>query len=170
MQWISSSGSLMEAPAIKPDASAFRQATLMRFRSATSAFQSEVANEAYGTSSPPFGMSHVMTLHRASSNAHDLYAAAYTEHYSNRNLPLALDLYCAVLQSDPDAVEAGYARAQIQNIVATTIHPEDLLKTTIDLLHTHFGRSNSRDCIRRIEPSPHADIESPDTRDTLCEP
>jgi hypothetical protein len=61
------------------------------------------------------------------------YAAAYAAHYSERNLAAALQLYIELIASRPDAPEAGYSRAQIQNIVHAVVPAQELLDAQIGL-------------------------------------
>lgn len=68
------------------------------------------------------------------------YATAYSAHYAGRDLPSALGLYQELVASHPSAVEAGYARAQIQNIVNTVVPKPELLNAQMELLLAHFHR------------------------------
>lgn len=70
------------------------------------------------------------------------YATAYAAHYSARDLPLALRLYQGLVASHLSAVEAGYARAQIQNIVNTVVPKQDLLDAQMKLLPAQFHRDH----------------------------
>lgn len=67
------------------------------------------------------------------------YAAAYSAHYQSRDLPHAFQLYRAVLVSHPNAPEAEYCRAQIQNITNNVVSKQDLLDVQLSLLLNHFG-------------------------------
>jgi hypothetical protein len=55
--------------------------------------------------------------------AHE-YSAAYTAHYSQRDLAMALALYQKLIASHASTREAGYSRTQVQSIV-NAIVPED---------------------------------------------
>lgn len=61
------------------------------------------------------------------------YAAAYSAHYSKRNLAMALRLYENLIASHAGAPEAGYSRTQIQNIVNALVPPQELLDTQLKL-------------------------------------
>ena len=61
------------------------------------------------------------------------YAAAYAAHYSERNLAAALQLYMELIASRPNAPQAGYSRAQFQNIVNAVVPAQELLDTQIKL-------------------------------------
>jgi len=66
------------------------------------------------------------------------YAAAYAAHYTSRDLPAALRLYTEVIASHPDAQEAGYSRAQVQNIANTVVPKQELLDGQIELARAHL--------------------------------
>jgi hypothetical protein len=66
------------------------------------------------------------------------YAAAYAAHYTGRDLPVALQLYKKVMASHPSSQEAGYSRAQVQNIVNTVVPKQELLDAQIELALAHF--------------------------------
>ena len=66
------------------------------------------------------------------------YAEAYAVHYTGRDLPVALELYRKVMASHPDAQEAGYSRAQVQNIVNAVVPEQELLDAQIELANAHF--------------------------------
>jgi capsule polysaccharide export protein KpsE/RkpR len=61
------------------------------------------------------------------------YAAAHAAHYSERNLAAALQLYMELIASRPNAPEAGYSRAQIQNIINAVVPAQELLDAQIEL-------------------------------------
>jgi len=69
------------------------------------------------------------------------YAAAYAAHYSERDLATALQLYRDLIDSHANALEAGYARTQIQNIVRALIPAEDLLDAQVELALAHIERA-----------------------------
>jgi hypothetical protein len=68
------------------------------------------------------------------------YAAAHAAHYGARDLPLALQLYKAVLASHPSTEEAGYSRTQVQNLVNAVIPRQTLLEAQMALAVAHFER------------------------------
>ena len=67
------------------------------------------------------------------------YAAAYAAHYTDRDLPTALQLYLKVVSSHPGTKEAGYARAQAQNIINATVPDQELLDAQVELAVAHSG-------------------------------
>jgi hypothetical protein len=69
------------------------------------------------------------------------YAAAYAAHYSERDLPLALQLYRNLIASHASAREAGYSRTQIQNIVNTLVPAQELLDAHVELALAHVERA-----------------------------
>jgi capsule polysaccharide export protein KpsE/RkpR len=71
------------------------------------------------------------------------YAAAHAAHYSERNLAAALQLYMELIASRPNAPEAGYSRAQIQNIVNAVVPAQELLDAHIGLAVTRLERRES---------------------------
>jgi hypothetical protein len=73
------------------------------------------------------------------------YAAAHAAHYVARDLPLALQLYKAVMASHPSTQEADYSRAQVQNLVNAVIPRQKLLETQMELAVAHFERDGLLD-------------------------
>lgn len=67
------------------------------------------------------------------------YAAAHAAHYVARDLPLALQLYKAVLASHPSTEEAGYSRTQVQNLVNAVVPQQELLEAQMELAVAHFA-------------------------------
>jgi capsule polysaccharide export protein KpsE/RkpR len=67
------------------------------------------------------------------------YAAAYAAHYSERNLATALQLYMELIGSRPNAPEAAYSRAQIQNIIHAVVPAQELLDAQIGLALARLG-------------------------------
>ena len=67
------------------------------------------------------------------------YAAAYAAHYTGHDLPEALKLYLKVMSAHPGTKEAGYARAQAQNIINATVPDRELLDAQVELALAHFG-------------------------------
>ena len=73
------------------------------------------------------------------------YAAAYAAHYKARDLPRALRLYVKVMASHPDAQEAGYSRAQVQNIINTVVPKQELLDAQVELAIAHLEHESPFD-------------------------
>ena len=67
------------------------------------------------------------------------YAEAYAAHYTERDLPKALQLYTKVMASHPDTQEADYSRMQVQNIVNAVVPKQEILDSQMDLALVHFG-------------------------------
>ena len=80
------------------------------------------------------------------------YAAAYAAHYTQRDLPTALQLYRKVVTSYPGAQEADYARSQIQNIVNIVVPKRELLDAQIALAVAHFEHEGLSDAGRPAMP------------------
>ena len=76
------------------------------------------------------------------------YAEAYAAHYTGRDLPVALQLYRKVMASHPDAREASYSRAQVQNIINTVVPQEELLNAQIELAVAHLEHEGPPDATR----------------------
>lgn len=72
------------------------------------------------------------------ADAAEQYAAAHTAHYATKDLPKALALYRGVMASHPNTREAGYAHAQIQNIVNSVVPDLELLDVQADLAFSHL--------------------------------
>ena len=66
------------------------------------------------------------------------YAEAYATHYTNRDLPLALQRYKTLMASHPNAKEAAYAQMQVQNIVNAVVPKQELLDAQMELLRVHL--------------------------------
>jgi hypothetical protein len=71
------------------------------------------------------------------------YAAAHATHYSERDLAAALRLYRELIASRPNAPEAGYSRAQIQNIIHAVVPVQELLDAQIALALARLGCKES---------------------------
>ena len=69
------------------------------------------------------------------------YAVAYAAHYSERDLAKALQLYMDLIASHASAQEAGYSRAQIQNIVNTLVPAQELLDAQLELALAHVEQA-----------------------------
>jgi hypothetical protein len=81
-----------------------------------------------------------MLQHSEFTEAGREYAAAQAAHYSERNLAAALQLYRDLMASRPNAPEAGYSRAQIQNIIAVVVPAQELLEAQIRLALARLER------------------------------
>lgn len=77
----------------------------------------------------------------ARTEAARAYAVAYAAHYSERDLAKALQLYKDLIASHAIAREAGYSRAQIQNIVNTLVPAQELLDAQLELALAHLERA-----------------------------
>ena len=79
------------------------------------------------------------------TEANRQYAAAYAAHYTGHDLPLALQLYQALMSAYPNAQEAAYDQMQIQNIVNAVVPRQALLDAQIELVRIHFERDRHLD-------------------------
>jgi len=68
------------------------------------------------------------------------YSAAYAAHYTERNLPLAFQLYTELMASYPSTQEANYARMQVQNLINTVVPKQQLLDAQIECLLANFEK------------------------------
>ena len=66
------------------------------------------------------------------------YVAAYTAHYTARDLPLALRLYQKLMVSYPNTQEADYARMQVPNIANAVVPQQQVLDAQIELVLGHI--------------------------------
>jgi hypothetical protein len=82
-----------------------------------------------------------MSDHTALKEAARAYAEAYAAHYSERDLAKALQLYQRIMASHASAQEAGYSRAQIQNIVNTLVPAQELLDAQLELALARLERA-----------------------------
>ncbi len=73
------------------------------------------------------------------------YAAAYSAHYSERDLAMALQLYKKIIASHASAREAGYSRTQVRNIVNAVVPKQELLDAQIELALGHLKHRISPD-------------------------
>jgi hypothetical protein len=62
------------------------------------------------------------------------YAAAYELHYSDKDLAEAIRRYGLVIADHPRTAEAGYAVAQVQNIIKEVVPPTVLLAAQVGLV------------------------------------
>ena len=83
-----------------------------------------------------------MTNESQSSTPSQKYSTAYTAHYTEQNLSLALRLYQELMTSHPNEPEAEYSRVQIQNIVHAVVPKQDLLDAQLALLNAHLKREH----------------------------
>jgi len=81
------------------------------------------------------------------------YAAAYATHYTDRDLPTALQLYLKVAASHPGTKEAGYSRSQAQNIINATVSDQELLDVQVALAVEHFAKDDPPDGMRNPSTS-----------------
>ena len=79
-----------------------------------------------------------MRKHIEPTEASRQYAAAYAAHYTERDLPLAFQLYKALMASHPSSQEANYAQMQVQNLINAVVPKQELLDAQIYLLLIHF--------------------------------
>lgn len=70
------------------------------------------------------------------------YAAAHAAHYKDKDLRAALELYSAIADSDPDSVEAGYSRVQLQNIARSAVPRPELLAAQVELARTCLAQAD----------------------------
>ena len=66
------------------------------------------------------------------------YVAAHETHYQTKDLRESFALYKRIMADHPDTPEAGYARAQILNIVQKAVPKQDLLDAQMELARTHL--------------------------------
>lgn len=71
------------------------------------------------------------------TNAGQQYAAAYAAHYSDRNVPLALQLYGELVDSYPSTAEAEYSRMQVHNIVNAVVPKQTMQDAEMALALSH---------------------------------
>lgn len=76
------------------------------------------------------------------------YAAAYAAHYTERDLPVALQLYTKLMASHPSTKEAHYARMQVHNIVNAVVPKQELLDAQLELVRAHFAHQGLHDAGR----------------------
>jgi hypothetical protein len=74
------------------------------------------------------------------SEAGKLYAAAYGAQYTEKGLLEALKLYKSIVAAYPDTPEAGFSRAQIQNIVKAVVPKQELLDAHLGLALAHLAQ------------------------------
>ncbi len=72
------------------------------------------------------------------TEANRQYAAAYAAHYTEHDLPAAMQLYKQIVASHPSDPEAEYSRVQIQNIVNAVVPKQELFDAQMDLALSHF--------------------------------
>lgn len=83
------------------------------------------------------------------------YAAAYAAHYTERDLPLALQLYSKLIASHSSDPEANYSRMQVQNIINAVVPKQELLDAQMELALAHFEKETPLDA-ERIPVAPLA--------------
>lgn len=79
-----------------------------------------------------------MRIETELTGANRQYAAAYAAHYTEHDLPAAMQLYKQVMTSHPSHPEAEYSRVQIQNIVNAVVPKQELLDAQMQLAVKHF--------------------------------
>ena len=79
---------------------------------------------------------------KTTPTAQQQYAAAYTAHYSTKDLRLALQLYGEIITADPDGREAEWSRAQIQNVVKEVVPRSELLADEVKLALARLARAD----------------------------
>jgi len=67
------------------------------------------------------------------TNAGKQYAVAHAAHYTMKDLHEAIGLYRDIMTAYPNDPEAGYSRAQIQNIVNAVVPKQELLDAQVEL-------------------------------------
>jgi len=84
-----------------------------------------------------------MTNDTQATEASRQYLAAYAAHYATKQLPEALELYKRIISDHPESPEAGYARAQVQNIVQSVVPKQALFDAELELALAHAGQMSS---------------------------
>lgn len=77
-------------------------------------------------------------IHEPPSASAKHYAVAYAIHHTECDLRAALGAYGQVIESHPRAIEAGYARSQIRNIVNLVVPAAELVASQIALVLRHL--------------------------------
>ena len=68
----------------------------------------------------------------------ELYKIAYNLHYSDFNIEKALELCKQIIQDYPDTNEAGYSKAQIENINKLFDSEKDIYKEKMETLKLQY--------------------------------
>lgn len=71
------------------------------------------------------------------------YAAAYTAHYEEQNLRDAFERYRHIIATHQNTQEAGYAQAQINNIINSVVPKKDRFDAQVNLLLSHLDKHPS---------------------------
>lgn len=74
----------------------------------------------------------------APTKAGQEYAAAHAIQYKAKNLKEALGLYEGIMIAHPDALESGYSRSQINNIVKSVVPKQELLDAELTMALAHL--------------------------------
>lgn len=74
-----------------------------------------------------------MLKYNDTSEAARQYAEAYASHYTAVNLPEAIRAYCQLIKHHAGTIQAGYARAQVQNIANQVVPARELLAAQVGL-------------------------------------
>lgn len=77
------------------------------------------------------------------TDASKQYQAAYAEHYTTKDLYVALKLYRGVMAAHPNTKEAEYSRMQILNIANSVVPKQEVLTAQIDMALAHLERGES---------------------------
>jgi len=78
-----------------------------------------------------------------SNGSADVYARAYSAHYTEMDLGKALALYREILSAFAATREAEYARAQIRNIAHAVVPEPELLEAQIGLVLSRLAKDES---------------------------
>jgi hypothetical protein len=68
------------------------------------------------------------------------YEAAQHAQYTKKDLLSALGIYTDLIAAHPNAPEAAYSRAQLQNIANSVVPKEELLYAHVQLALAHLGK------------------------------
>ena len=75
-----------------------------------------------------------------STEAGQQYASAYEMHYTTKDIHKAFTLYEDIIAAHSDTKEAGYSRAQIQNIVNAVIPKMKIMDSLMELARIYFDQ------------------------------
>ena len=70
------------------------------------------------------------------------YSLGYEAHYGTKDLREALKIYKSIMTEYPDAKEAEYSRAQINNIVNTVVPKQEHCDAQLELALSHLKPAN----------------------------
>jgi len=83
------------------------------------------------------------------------YATAYDAHYKTKDVYKAFKLYERIIAAHPDTHEAGYSRAQVQNIVNTVVPKQKVMDALAALAITYFEQDLPPDVEAASENGPY---------------